>query len=155
MKKRLLLFSFMGMIFSYTVLMLVDLKLQSGNLNYGIIAFELAGNTNSSYEIINYWRENSNQNLAAFSVGFDYLFIVFYVGFLALWTSIIADGFYNKLSNLFAKIVITITIVAGMFDMIENYSLIQLLISNHENNWSVLAFYFASAKFIILAFVVL
>ena len=136
-----------GTILAYVVLFFVDIKLQSGNINFGIICFELAGNLITSSDIVNYWADNNNLSLAAFSIGFDYLFILFYVSFIFIWTSILSDGFYNKTAKYFANFIMLITVLAGILDMIENYSLMQVLGGSQDNLWPAMAYYFASFKF--------
>ena len=155
MKRKFLYFTLLVTILTYVVLFLVDIKLQAGDMNFGIVSFELAGNLNSSNEIVSYWAINNNLNLAAFSIGFDYLFILFYAGFLFLWTSILSDGFYNKTSKNFANFIMLIIIVAGIFDMIENYSLMQVLGGSRDVPWPLMAYYFALLKFILLSIAIL
>lgn len=150
MKKNLLYFTLIGTVLAYFVLFFVDIKLQSGEINFGIVSFELAGNINSSDEIVNYWADNNNLSLAAFSIGFDYLFILFYVSFTFIWTSILSDGFYNKTAKYVANFIMLITVLAGILDMIENYSLMQVLGGSQDNIWPLISNYFASFKFIFL-----
>lgn len=145
----------MGTVLAYLVLFYVDIKLQSGDINFGIVSFELAGNINSSKEFVNYWAANNNLSLAAFSLGFDYLFILFYVSFTFIWTSILSDGFYNKTAKYVANFIMLITVLAGILDMIENYSLMQVLGGSQDNIWPVIAFYFASFKFTFLLIAIL
>lgn len=155
MKKNLLYFTLLGTILTYIILFLVDIKLQTGDMNFGIVSFELAGNLTSSNEIVSYWVINNNLNLAAFSIGFDYLFILFYACFLFIWTSILSDGFYNRTSKNFANFIMLIIIVAGIFDMIENYSLMQVLNGSRDALWPLMAYYFALLKFIFLFIAIL
>lgn len=155
MKKKLLYYCLLGSLLAYIVLFFIDIELQRGNINFGIISFELAGNINSSNDIINYWADNNNLNLAAFSIGFDYLFILFYVSFLIIWTSILSEGFYKQTSKNFASLIMLITVLAGIFDMIENYSLMHVLGRDQNNLWPLLAYYFASMKFVFLTIAIL
>jgi len=155
MKKNLLYFTLIGTVLSYVVLFFVDIKLQSGDINFGIVSFELAGNINSSSEIVNNWAVNNNLSLAAFSIGFDYLFIIFYASFIFIWTSILSDRFYNKAAKYFANFIMIITVIAGIFDMIENYSLMQVLSGSQDNFWPLIAYYFSSFKFIFILIAIL
>lgn len=150
MKKKLLLYSFLVALFSLIILRTIEIKLENGNSDYGIVCFELAGNMEASTNIISYWNESRFLHLAAFSLGFDYLFLVFYVLFLALWTSSLADGFYEKSSRKFANLIIGFFIIAGILDMIENYFLLTLLGNNPIETASVIAYYCASTKFILI-----
>lgn len=147
MKKKLLFWFFMGALIAMASLMGMDYILQGGDPDFGIVSFELAGNLEISTKIIQEWSERSLAPLAAFSLGFDYLFIVFYTIFLSLWTSLLAESFYKKPEQLFANFIISIFIIAGILDAIENYALLNLLGTKPTEEWAVLAFYAASVKF--------
>lgn len=150
MKKKLLLYSFLGALFSIIVLRGIETKLENGNFEYGIVCFELAGNLEASNVIIASWNQREILHLASFSLGFDYLFLVFYVLFLSFWTSILAEGFYKISSRWFANLIIGFFIIAGVLDMIENYFLLSLLGDNPTEIASVIACYCASVKFILI-----
>lgn len=150
MKKKLLFLSFVGMLLSYLWLHQMDVSLQNGNSDYGIIAFECAGNLTATNNIIQQWESQGLIYLANFSLGFDFLFVLFYVSFLAIWTSVLADGFYKKMSKIMATTVIGIFVIAGVLDGIENYALLNLLGNNPIESCSELAFYCASVKFALI-----
>jgi len=147
MKRKLLFWSFLGLLLSYLGLNYIDSILQNGNLDFGIIAFELAGNLTASNIIIQEWIDGDIIHLASFSLGFDFLFMLFYVAFLSFWTSVLADSFYKNSHRYIATIVISLFIIAGILDGIENYALLNLLGENNNEEWSVMAFYCASIKF--------
>jgi hypothetical protein len=150
MKKRLLLYLFLVALFSVLVLKIIDFKLENGNSEFGMVCFELAGNLETSNTIIASWNESGLTHLASFSLGFDYLFIFTYVLFLSLWTSLLAEGFYNKFAPWFANLIIGFFVIAGMLDMIENYFLLTLLGANPTELSSIIACYCASVKFILI-----
>ena len=150
MKKKLLFWSFVGLLLSYLGLNIIDGILQNGNLNFGIIAFELASDFSASNKIIQEWSSRNVLHLASFSLGFDYLFMLFYVLFLAIWTSILSDGFYTKTAKIIAVSAISIFIIAGILDGIENYALLKLLGNSSGKAWSGIAFYCASVKFVLI-----
>lgn len=147
MKKKLLFWFFIGTLIAMLALMGMDKVLQDGDSNYGIVCFELAGNLEASNNIIQNWSERDIIPLAAFSLGFDYLYLFFYTMFLSLWTSVIAEGFYKKLAKMFARLIIILFVVAGLLDAVENYALLNLLGNNNTQSNSVLAFNCASVKF--------
>ena len=150
MKKKLLFWSFLGLLLSYFGLNYIDSILQNGNLEFGIIAFELAGNLTASNLIIQEWIDREIIHLASFSLGFDFLFMLFYVAFLSFWTSVLADNFYKSVHRYLATLVISLFIIAGILDGIENYALLNLLGENNSEEWSVMAFYCASIKFALI-----
>ncbi len=147
MKTRLLYLSLAGMLLSFAVLRSVDVELQKGNSDYGIVSFELSHNSDTADGIVDYWTQNNSLGQAFFSLGFDYLFILFYVAFLALWASLMAAKFYSDIWRIVADTVIILFIAAGLLDAIENYSLLRFLNDVSGNNWLTIAFYCASIKF--------
>jgi len=147
MKKQLFIFSFAGALLTIVSMNIIDYSLQNGDSAYGIVSFELAGSIERSVEIINYWIEGSNLQLASFSLGFDYLFMLFYGIFLSLWTLVISDKFpSNKVKNL-SKIVVMMFIIAVILDGIENYALLKIVSGFHDQAYSSTAFWAASIKF--------
>lgn len=147
MKKKLLFWFFISTAAVMLALMGMDKVLQGGDADFGIVSFELAGNLDTSTKIIDEWSTRKLIPLAAFSLGFDYLYLFLYTIFLSLWTSVLAESFYKKPSQIFACLIICIFIIAGILDAIENYALLNLLGTKPTEDWSVLAFYCASVKF--------
>lgn len=147
MKSKYLFWSFVGLLLSYFVLNRIDALLQNGDFNFGIIAYELAGNLAASKQIIHEWTARNVIHLASFSLGFDYVFMLFYVSFLALWTASLSSGFHKKLYRVVAGSIISIFIIAGILDGIENYALMSLLGDHPTQILSEIAFYCASLKF--------
>ena len=147
MKSKYLFRSFVGLLISYFVLNRIDALLQNGDFNFGIIAYELAGNLAASQQIIHEWTVRNVIHLAAFSLGFDYVFMLFYVSFLALWTASLSYGFHKRPYRILAGFIIGFFIAAGILDGIENYALMNLLGESASQNWSETAFYCASLKF--------
>ncbi|MBN2637979.1 MAG: hypothetical protein JXR65_02690 [Bacteroidales bacterium] len=151
MKTRLLIFSFLGIVFSFLVLRQADSKLQNGKTEFGIISFELAKSAVNSNAIINYWKKNNTLNVAAFSLGFDYLFMLFYALFLALWVKLVKDKLHNKFLSTLASIAIVFFITAALSDAVENYFLLKIIFDSAASEINALiAFYAASLKFVLL-----
>jgi len=137
----------MGTLIAMGALMGIDNVLQRGNTDFGIVSFELAGNLEASNKIIQQWSERDLIPLAAFSLGFDYLYLVFYTIFLSLWTSVLAERFYKKPAQMFANFIIILFVIAGILDAVENYALLNLLGNSVTESNSALAFKCASVKF--------
>ncbi|NOY49150.1 MAG: hypothetical protein GXO88_01065 [Chlorobi bacterium] len=146
-KTRLLYFSLVGMLLSFAVLRSIDGELQKGKSEYGIVGFELSHDSDTANAIVGYWTENDKLGQAFFSLGFDYLFILFYVAFLALWTSLMAGKFYSAIWRNIAYAIILLFILAGLLDAVENYSLMKFLNNADGGYWLIIAFYCASIKF--------
>lgn len=116
----------------------------------GITSFELAKDVSVSEAILNSWDETAKL-AAAFSAGFDYLFLFIYSTFIAvlihklnerLWKD---TSFYN-----FGILLIYAQFAAALFDAIENIGMMQLLFGNIEQFWTLISFYFATMKFLLI-----
>jgi len=133
------------------VLRMVDQWLTTPESPGGMVGFELAKNINSTLIMINSWGEHG-RIMAGFSLGIDYLYIVSYSIFLGLAAFAIGKKLNNRNSFLtkpgywFSSLML----LAGIFDGIENYSLIKILSGNHDQLWATLAYYFAFTKFSIV-----
>jgi len=114
----------------------------------GIVSFELAKTPASSTAIMNSW-DSTQKLIAAFSLGLDYLFILFYSMTLSLgcvWTTIVLK--LNKpVIALIGVIVAWLQWAAAILDGIENYSLFRILLVESKFPYSQLAFYCAVLKF--------
>jgi len=60
---------------------------------------------------------------------------------------ILSYGFYTKIAKIIVGIVISIFVIAGVLDGIENYALLKLLGNSSGGGWSEIAFACASVKF--------
>jgi hypothetical protein len=133
------------------VLCIINLPLQNPNAQNGIVSFELAGNLATSTKILNSW-DSSAKLSASLSLGIDYLFLFLYSLFFFVVILKISKYFKNSL-KLFSKIGIYLALLqplAALFDAIENYFLIQLLFGSVNGAFSILAFWSASIKFLII-----
>jgi len=124
--RRTLLWIFLGLTVGATlVLQGIDKALQNGVAPYGIVSYELAGSAANAEKIITSWDAQA-QLYAAFSLGFDYFYILVYTITLALALLWAADGF----SGLWRQIGIIMAWamgLVGLADALENYFLWQML----------------------------
>lgn len=98
------------------------------------------------------WDTNAKIN-AGLSLGIDFLFLFVYGIFFATACFAVAKKFKDRI-NWFYKLGIYLAclqFVAALFDAIENVALIKLLLGSNNGMYSSIAFYFASAKFAIIA----
>lgn len=92
----------------------------------GIVPFEVAGSVERSQAILDSWDENARL-IAAFGLGFDYLFMPVYA--LALSLGLLLAG-HEKPSRFHA---VTVwlgwgALFAALFDAVENYALMKILV---------------------------
>ena len=116
-------------------------------LSKGIVSFELARDFHSSQAILQSWNIKSRL-FASFSLGIDFLFILLYTLFFVLTIQRMKP---NNLLARFKKIMIGVFILAGLFDVLENYLLLQILTGNLSSSYPVYASFFASMKFSLIA----
>jgi len=116
----------------------------------GITSFELAKDVSVSEAILNSWDETAKL-AAAFSIGFDYLFLFIYSTFIAILIHKLNERLWkDKPFYKFGVLLIYAQFVAALFDAIENIGMMQLLFGNVEQFWASISFYFATMKFLLI-----
>ncbi len=138
---------------SLAVLLLISLQLLGRPLvtqqaPLGIVSFELAGDFSTSVSILSSW-DNTAKIYAGLNLGLDYLFIALYPIAIGLGCVLISEKLSRrlKLFSLVGVILAWTQLAAGAMDVVENYSLIELLMGSQEKIWSPVAFYCATVKF--------
>jgi len=115
----------------------------------GIVSFELAGTPNQVKLILDSWDERAQQ-YAAFSLGFDYLFMLAYSTAIGLGCLLAAAAIRSLAWPLAA---LGVPLAWGMwlgalFDVVENLSLTLILLAGATANaWPIIALYCALIKF--------
>jgi len=129
--------------------MRVDVFLKNPVSPNGIIDFELAETPAHAQEILQDWSSKARL-YATFSLGIDYLFLIFYTLFFILTTYKLTQ--HNQ--TFFRRTALYISLlflVAGIFDALENYFLFHILTGSVQASWVQNAYYFSMAKFTLLA----
>ena len=135
------------LLISVAVMRYLDSFLISEYSPNGIISFELAKDSYMSAEMIDAW-DATAKTAAGLSIGFDFLFLIIYASFISLVVFKINKQLYlNKDKNGFGKLFLLLPFLAAFFDIIENIALIKLLLGDIQQKWSLMANYFAIAKF--------
>jgi len=150
--KRTLIISGFFTIIIFLTLGYFDRSLITETVPNGIISLELAKDIDKSISIISSWNLNAKVN-AGLSLGIDFLFLVVYSIFFATACYLVAQKYLNK-NNWTYKIGLLLArlqFVAALFDAIENIALIKLLLGSNNNIFSLIAYYFASIKFVLIA----
>jgi len=138
---------------SLIAISVTDVHLKNEVTN-GIIDFELAKTPERARQIMDSWG-HTGRLYAAFSLGIDYLFLVFYTLFFVLSTYKISRRNHRFFQNI-AFFLTLVFVSAGVFDAVENYYLFQVLTHPDDTASNILAaYYFSSAKFILLGLGVL
>ncbi len=118
---------------------------------YGIISYELAGSAPRSAEVIASW-DNSARQLAAFSLGLDFLFLLVYSTTIAL-ACVWAAGVLQSLGWRLAVVGIPLawgSWLAAALDALENVGLTIILFGGSAQYWAPIARWAALAKFAII-----
>jgi hypothetical protein len=115
----------------------------------GIVSFELAGTINRAQIILDSWDTQAKQ-YAAFSLGFDYLYMLAYamaIGLGCLLAGLVIRGQNWPLGALGAPMAIVVWL-AALFDAVENLSLAVILLGGATADfWPALARACAVIKF--------
>lgn len=128
---------------------LIDSGLQTASAVHGIVSFEFCAFSASCAAQLQDWGVRGQQ-LAMLSLGLDYLFIPLYAGLLWLALLWLAPLQAVKLQR-FTYLAAHLALLAGLADTLENYALIQLLLSQSITPFDLVAALCASLKFSLLA----
>lgn len=140
----------LSLIFFIVVMGYLDSYLITEESPNGIVSFELAKDISKSRSIIDSWNETA-RIAAGISLGLDFLFLLVYSVFIALLISKLNDSLWKDHSfYIVSKILIIAIFIAAAFDAIENVALIKIMLGDSRDIWPLIAFYFASMKFIII-----
>lgn len=132
------------------ILAIINAPLVNNNCKGGIITYELAKELATSKTILNSWNDQTKMSVAI-GLGFDYLFLLVYASFISLLIFRINEKLWkSRPMYKIGKVLIYLTFVAALFDMIENFALVKLLLGDLKQTWSSVAYYFATSKFVIL-----
>ena len=128
---------------------LIDSGLQTSSAAHGVVSFEFCAFSASCAALLQEWGVRGQQ-LAMLSLGLDYLFIPLYAGLLWLALMGVAPLQPVKLQPL-TRLVAHLALLAALADTLENYALIQLLLSQSIEPFGRVAALCASFKFALLA----
>ncbi len=170
--RRRIFFVFLTlMLVMFAVLRVVDEPLHTEVAPNGIVSFELAGTAQAARAITDSWKQmslllsavagQSNPDIvntpyvfAAFSLGIDYLFMPIYALALALGT-LLARQRHKGLVRSLGAVAGYAALSAPVFDAVENYSLLRVLLGEIQSGYPALAAFCAIIKFGLIAFALL
>ena len=148
LRKPLFYFFFACTLVIFGIFRPLDVPLQTSAAPNGIVSFELARTLDSSQAMIQSWDENARL-IAAFGLGFDYLFMFIYS--VALSLGLLLAG--NAKPNWYYTLTTGLgwgAFAAALFDMMENYALWRALTGNTDPIFPQLAAFCATIKFVLL-----
>lgn len=132
---------------TFVGLLFIDSGLKTFSTPNGIVSFEFCCFNSTCEQTMLEWGVKG-KNLAMLSLGLDYLFLVLYPSLICTGLLQVVAYVPNNLKKL-TRFLAYFSLFAGLFDAIENYALIRLIIGNSEQNFGLLASYFATLKFLI------
>ena len=155
----------------FAVFRVLDQPLRTHVALNGIVSFEFAGNAQTARAITDSWKQmslllssvagqpnpdilNAPYVFAAFGLGFDYLFMPIYALALAFGT-LLAAGRHTGWFRSLGAVAGYGAFVAALFDAVENYALLQILLNKIYSPYPEIAYYCASLKFVLLIFGIL
>ncbi|MGK0387915.1 MAG: hypothetical protein ACI94Y_000642 [Maribacter sp.] len=117
----------------------------------GIVDFEFAGDVETAKAMMAGW-EIKNPGLgkiyAAYNMGLDNLFLFVYSHAIGLACLLIGKKI-EKWKKV-AMIIATLQILAALFDIVENYGLVQLIQGSEDEFFAGLAYFCAIPKFVFI-----
>lgn len=136
-------------VIGFTVLRVIDpSRVTRGGAN--IVQFELAGKVANANAILESWGE-SGRKVAAFNLGFDYLFIAGYSTLMAFLCSWASQRNSNRAAASVGVVLAWLQWVAGAFDCTENAALLFTLFREASRRTVEIARVSAITKFALLA----
>ena len=138
------------MILLFAVFRVLDEPLRTSAAPNGIVSFELARTPESAEYILSSWSREGKFN-AAFGLGIDYLFMPLYAFALSFGTLLVAGRHGGWLKSLGA-VAGCGAFAAALFDAVENFALLQILLGRVFSPYPKIAFYCALLKFGLLIF---
>lgn len=163
-------------IFLFGIFRFLDAPLRTPASPNGIVSFELARTPAQAQAIVDVWSgrtiiysDGENQNAvtaqpgetftytpipiihASLGLGIDYLFMPLYAFALSFGT-LLAAGKHSGWFRLLGTVAGYGAFAAALFDAVENYALIKVLLGVVESPYPEISFYCASIKFGLLIF---
>jgi hypothetical protein len=126
----------------------VDGPLKTGTAPRGIVSYELAGSVAGARAILDAWDPQAHV-YAGFSLGFVFLFLVFYsvtIAYACVWVSGGLQGFWRPLASA-GLLLAWGQGVAALCDAIENAALLVMLLGAAAVPWPQVARGCATVKF--------
>ena len=152
-RKSLFWFLFLFTLGVMVSINLVSMPLITPAAPYGIVSYELAGTPEKSQEILDSWDETAQMH-AAFSLGFDYLYMVLYSTTIALaciWGAALLQN--HGWSGAWLGLMLAWgQWLAAIFDGTENLALSLILFGGPAAPWPQVAQVAAIIKFGIIFF---
>ena len=133
------------------ILQRIDVPLRTDAVPQGIVSFEFAGSQAVAQRILAAWDERARV-YAAFSLGFDYLFMLTYAVTLALACRL-AEGPWQartRRGGALGEYLAVGQLAAALFDGVENLGLWRILAGATADGWPILAALCAGIKFVLI-----
>jgi hypothetical protein len=127
----------------------VDSYLKTESARYGIVSLELCDLNSSCLKILGEW-DAARRQKAAFSLGFDYLFILMYTAGILSVLATVKERLGLSLIPI-TNLAVSAVLIAAVCDAIENVLLLKFLETESIATYAVPAGYFAALKFALLA----
>lgn len=157
MKKRLLPFFLIGTIAMMVVMAKTGSSLKTPTTALGILDLEFAHNSKKTFAVMDAWSLSDgidNIGVAKTNTYFDFLFLFFY-SFLLFISCVkiaeIIDGSFGKAGYMIARA----ALMAGLLDVLENIGMLISLYGHISTPVSLLTFFFAISKWILVVITVL
>ena len=143
----------------FAIFRVLDQPLRTPAAPNGIVSLELAGRPEKAFQIMVSWEPNNfvGPNLlrmkgylyAAFGLDLDYLFMPLYSFTLAFGT-LLATGRHTGWLRSLGALAGYGAFGAALFDAVENYALLQVVLGAYESSYPAIAAFCATIKFALI-----
>jgi hypothetical protein len=118
---------------------------------WGIVSFEFVGSGEAAARMLAGWGERGRL-IAGINLGLDFLFILVYAVALSLGSAIAArsHGRFSTSREIIGYLIAWGALLAGLFDVVENFALIEVLLGADGDWWPGVARACARPKFAIV-----
>lgn len=136
----------------FAIFRILDQPLRTAAAPNGIVSYELAGTPEKAFQILLSWETTPRAySFAAFGLGIDYLFMPIYALALAFGTLLATEKHSGWLRSL-GVVAGYGAFAAALFDAVENFALIRVLLGAFEPLYPSIAALSATVKFGLLGF---
>ncbi len=126
----------------------LDPPLRTAAAPWGLISLELAWRTTTVRAILGSW-DHADKVYAAFSLGFDFLFILCYAFVLGIGTQIASERLGQRFSGM-GRVLGWGVVLAALLDVSENILLFVIMTKGNFPPYALFASLAASLKFLLI-----
>lgn len=114
----------------------------------GILSYEFSWNESTAKAILKSW--NKLTGVIQIQLKLDYVFLLFYPLLFSLACGMLADSTHSTVRASIGSTLSWVVLFSGVFDAVENYALLDMIVYGASETMAKTAGGFAEAKFLLL-----